>query len=549
MPHSVTPPSESATPIAMDQDAPAPMPENGQSPEQDIVMADADVPVEVPVSAPVPTSSDTPPPVKVQETEPSEEIPQGKRGEIKLEDLFEGMDSDEDEEFPSGVKGDILTSQVPPSSQSPITHKESTSELLPIFYQRFFPWRHYFYWLNHSPTPTNDFKHREFSLWLQNEVVMRFRSYPTLDLFRKEVLHLMPNRIEIGPIYTANPRDRKTFRNSSAFRPVAKELCFDIDLTDYDDVRTCCDKANICVKCWQFITMAIKVLDTALREDFGYEHILWVYSGRRGAHAWVCDRRARQLDDHKRKALASYFVVLKGGKEAGKRVNLRRPLHPHLARSLDILKDHFQKDILETQDPWREPERSAYLLSLLPDADLREALRKKWENQPSRNSSQKWADIDALAKTSASSSMSPKDLLEAKQDIVLEYTYPRLDVVVTQQLTHLLKSPFVIHPGTGRVCVPIDTDRLEDFDPADVPTIGGLVREVDSWSAEHHYPVKREDEDGEAKGKELQDWEKTSLKPYIDLFRGFVSGVVKEERDAVRIKREREENEGEGIDF
>lgn len=147
---------------------------------------------------------------------------------------------------------------------------------------------------------------------------------------RKDVLRLMPSRFEIGPVYSTNPRDRKQLKNLSAFRPLSKELCFDIDLTDYDDIRTCCDKANICTKCWQFITMAIRVVDVALREDFGFKHIMWVYSGRRGAHAWVCDKKARTMDDQKRRAVAGYLEVLKGGAQSGKKVNIRRPLHPHL---------------------------------------------------------------------------------------------------------------------------------------------------------------------------------------------------------------------------
>ena len=141
----------------------------------------------------------------------------------------------------------------------------------------------------------------------------------------------MPSRFEIGPVYTANPREWKALKSSAAFRPISKELCFDIDLTDYDDVRTCCDKANICNKCWQFITMAVKVVDTALRDDFGFKHIMWVYSGRRGAHAWVCDRKARHLDDKKRKAIAGYLEVVKGGSQSGKKVRVKRPLHPHLS--------------------------------------------------------------------------------------------------------------------------------------------------------------------------------------------------------------------------
>lgn len=332
-------------------------------------------------------------------------------------------------------------------------------------------------------------------------------------------------------------------------------MVFDIDMTDYDDIRTCCSKANICNKCWAFVTVAIKVVDVTLREDFGFEHILWVYSGRRGAHAWVCDQRARNLPDDRRKAIANYLEIVRGGNSSGKRVNVKRPLHPHINRSLDILKPYFGSTVLTDQDTFSSSEQEERLLNLLPDKNLNVALRKKWESAPSRSSTSKWADIDALAKTGKSNTLNTSALLEAKQDVVLEYSYPRLDSEVSKKLIHLLKSPFVIHPGTGRVCVPIDIKKVEEFDPLTVPTVTDLLSQIDAWDAEHSStsPPASAAPDGEGStadaetggGKKLQDYEKTELKPYIDYFRTFVANLNKGERVG---KRERAED-GEGMEF
>ena len=115
---------------------------------------------------------------------------------------------------------------------------------------------------------------------------------------------------------------------------------------------------------------------------------------------------------------------------------------------------------------------------------------------------------------------------------MLEYTYPRLDVEVSKKLIHLLKSPFVIHPGTGRVCVPIDTRKLAGFDPLGVPTVTELLGEIDLYDKRGMQEVNDL--------KKSSDYEKTSLKPYVDYFRTFVATLLREEKG---VKREREDDD------
>ncbi len=39
-------------------------------------------------------------------------------------------------------------------------------------------------------------------------------------------------------------------------------------MTDYDPIRSCCEGANICKKCWKFMIVACEILEVALK---GYD--------------------------------------------------------------------------------------------------------------------------------------------------------------------------------------------------------------------------------------------------------------------------------------
>jgi len=71
-------------------------------------------------------------------------------------------------------------------------------------------------------------------------------------------------------------------------------------------------------------------------------------------------------------------------------------------------------------------------------------------------------------------------LSAAWHDIQIYYTYPRLDAEVSKHRNHLLKAPFCVHPKTGRVSVPIDPEKIDDFDLEMVPSVTQLLYELDT---------------------------------------------------------------------
>lgn len=210
----------------------------------------------------------------------------------------------------------------------------STPEVMMAFYRRLYLFKSIFAWLNHQRAPTRLFTHREFAFTLQGYVYLRYNSFSTLEELRKQVVVLNPSRFEIGAIYNARPRDKKTLR-VGALRPQQRELVFDIDTTDYDEIRMCCSGKGICKRCWGFIAVAVKILDTSSRLHFGFRQILWVYSGRRGKHCRVSNAEAMVITDEQRKSVMGWLEVIKGGQGVAKGVNVRGPhnrsaLHPSL---------------------------------------------------------------------------------------------------------------------------------------------------------------------------------------------------------------------------
>ncbi|KAI9199293.1 uncharacterized protein BJ171DRAFT_219900 [Polychytrium aggregatum] len=391
---------------------------------------------------------------------------------------------------------------------------------------RMFPFKDYYKWISYGNVYKHYFPNREFSFTLANDVYIRFQSFKDEADLRNNIISKCPEKIDLGAVYNMKPSDRKLVK-PGALQPLEHELVFDIDMTDYDDIRTCCSGADICHKCWSFMTIAIKIIDRALEDDFGFSHRLWVYSGRRGVHCWVCDARARKLTAEQRRSIVSYLEVVKGGDKAGKKVNLRNG-HPSLSRAQKVLERHFEQTVLEDMGILDGPNTWTKILDMISNEQIRAELVSKWSNS-NKTGYDRWADLVSAIKN-------PKLKAEPwlEREIMFQFLYPRLDSNVSVGLNHLLKSPFCVHPKTGRVCVPINAAECENFDPAKVPTVDDLIVELTE------YQKQRKDE-GSADDSRVPDYEKTSLKSYTDYFKTWVKDLGEENLVMLRLKREAEE--------
>ena len=344
---------------------------------------------------------------------------------------------------------------------------------------------------------------REFSFTLPGDIYCRYQSFKSAEDFKKALETAVPDKIDIGAVFSMAPKHYKDYNvigpsgtvgGGNVFRPLERELVFDIDMDEYDDVRTCCKGAQVCQKCWTFIAAAIKCINKTLREDFGFEHIMFVFSGRRGVHCWVCDEEARKLSNEQRSGVAEYMQLIAGPKGSGLRSSavLRRKgmnQFPVIKRSVEICQEYFEKPvvgILEGQNLFKcdkdasessientNPNLAKVIKALPEDSSIRQDLHAFFR-LASKDPRAAWKRVVDDVAAARNKRKTPQT---GTEDILIEFTYPRLDINVSKQMNHLLKAPFCVHPKTGRVCVPvIDLDHPELFEPNKAPDLADVIR-------------------------------------------------------------------------
>ncbi|KAL9644603.1 hypothetical protein ABK040_015342 [Willaertia magna] len=352
---------------------------------------------------------------------------------------------------------------------------------LNLYYNKYFPYELLVNWLGgESKLP-----YREISLALHKrddnqEIVTRYKSAKNVSEFKDLIVKskLLVKKVDIGAIYTV-PVAKKLQVQQSAFLPIEKEYCIDIDISDYDDVRFCgCSGAKYCNICWKLMNCATEVLDYLLSEVFGANQFTWIYSGRRGIHCWVSDENLKKLNNEGRNAISRFIHLYTGnsisGEKQAKKINLTNIDHPTFdtkSKVFEICGKYFVNTFVEEMDIFGDeeikPKAVNYILNLIYNNEVKEEVRKVLTNNE-KSSVDLWSKLFELL----DKDRKKKHFL---WEIVYTMVYPRLDINVSKGFNHLLKCPFCVHPGTGSICVPIKRGHYTFYPETDGLNLSQLL--------------------------------------------------------------------------
>jgi len=335
--------------------------------------------------------------------------------------------------------------------------------LLEDYYGNCFPGQQICDWLSYGNSPDSadvymdrDFlAKREFSFTLAGDIYCRHKAFSNWTDMKEELRKVKPEKIDAGAVWTYSPKSKGV--RGGKYEPVEREFVFDIDMNDYDPVRTCCTGPVLCPRCWAYMVIACKSLNFILTESLGYTHLLWVFSGRRGIHCWVCDPAARRLNDKRRNELVNY---INSGPKA---------CFPFFNVYTEFLKPGFGPICVDSQNLFASDEQIIKAQDLVGDTAHQHvnlhtmtSSRARWEALRSA--------LPQLLNQEEGETADSKCM-----KVSFAFMFPRLDVNVSTRMDHLLKLPFSIHPKTARVCVPFDPLHIDEFNPNAVPTVVEIV--------------------------------------------------------------------------
>ncbi len=296
-----------------------------------------------------------------------------------------------------------------------------------------------------SVITTNDFDRREFAVMQVKKLFIRnlsFQSATDLLKFLRERPYL---HVYVGAVYDRPPSQENPINRINW---VKRELVFDIDLTDFDLVRKneCgCQLDKACHQCWEgHIKPSIFFIEDTLREDFGFKNIKWLYSGRRGVHAWILDDGTDVLTSDQRAAIASYLSLIKS---------------ENIASIKELPRRLWERVLTWVVKQYLLSVSSEDLISLGFSLEHVQIILDTFRG--GNISEQRIGRLLTLSR------LGEKKIMEE----ILFRRLPRIDHKVTIDISRVLRMPGSIHGATGKPTLILDISRIDDFDPFSIPSI------------------------------------------------------------------------------
>lgn len=288
--------------------------------------------------------------------------------------LFECLEMNETEPYSTNNTSFMNT-------RDDIPLKSDNSELK-HYYETYFPFDDIYKLFGQNNTREFFFSNKDNGIWKKY-------FFKSVDEFKNKILKTVPSTIHLGPFVDGKKQ---------------KELVFDIDLNDYRNVRTCCgDSKKACEKCWKYAQFGILVLDRFLR-NYGFENILFFFSGMKGFHCWVLDEKAKKLSNKAREALVK-----------------------------DLQLDNLQFNIIG--------KKRKYVSDIVKNGfDYKKVIIEQNLKNEFDNACNKFG-------------------LELA---ICYFFWPKIDKEVTTNITHAIKIPYIKHPITGNPSKMIKNDASDN---------------------------------------------------------------------------------------
>lgn len=335
-----------------------------------------------------------------------------------------------------------------------------------------------------------DPKFRELAIRVSNlqygyEAFSRYATVSNDFLLRRQVASVwdLPLDVFIGAGYSFQPDKFKQLRRNKSktskeilqgtyFRAIHHEFVLDLDLTDYDALRTCCKGRSICQKCWRFMAVACEMIEYILCHDLDVKYRLWLFSGGRGMHCWCFDRTMIAMRKPTRAVVVRYIQksmnpTARGETEEAMHKQLR---YPTTVACYEIALKHIavilkEQDCLVTGDGRKLLEEyMEYHLSTKEDASVRNRITSMLKTRSSSSSTSPSDVSERIYNFLLENRGTSMNVAMMLQRVVMYVTCPRIDDPVTRDLTHLLRCPLSVHSkANNHLVVP--------FRPADVAQV------------------------------------------------------------------------------